>query len=98
MLNESLKVAYNRGRYEMAMEMLDKCSIADTISVARFRAMLHEMENCDPNDGELDTLSDVPDYVIARCHAVSGPLSRMPTSAELHRPLTSPLRAVPNGD
>jgi hypothetical protein len=94
MLNESIKVAYNRGRYEMAMEILSKCDIAETISVGRLRAMLHEFEG-DPNAGTLDTLTAVPDYVRARAQAVSGPLSRMPSSSELERP--QHLRAVPDG-
>lgn len=95
MINESIKVAYNRGRYELARELLDKCSIAETISVTRFQAMMHEFEDKDPNDAALDTLEVVPDYVIARCHAVSGPLSRMPSDAELKRP--GGLRSVPDG-
>lgn len=74
MLNEAVKVAYNRGRYELGKEILDKCSIAETISVARLRAMLHEIEEAEPNDQDIDRMVDVPHYVIARANKAFSPI------------------------
>jgi hypothetical protein len=82
MLNDAIKVAYNRGRFEMSKEILAACSIAETISVSALKSLLGEFEEHEDNDEILDRLVEAPHYVVARANVAFNP-PKMPGLGKL---------------
>lgn len=85
MLKQAVTVAYNRGRFELAQEILSRCTLAETLNVDALRDFLRELDQ-DPNSITLDGLVDPPDYVMAKASKAFDPTT------------PRPLRSVPNGN
>lgn len=97
MLKDAVKIAYNRGRFELAQEILSKVALAQTVDADSLRKMLGRYNPSDVNDSRIDEMFEVPDYVLARAHSASGMYrpGRDEPSKGIPR---GHLRSVPDGD
>lgn len=76
------RVAFNRGRFELASEIEEQIKLASTVDADKLRAILYpELGSEDGvtpptreqrNSNELDKAEVIPDYVQHRCTSAAG--------------------------
>lgn len=75
------RVAFNRGRFELASEIEEQIKLAETVDAAKLRDILwsdlggypgHEPSHSQRNSDNIDTRKPIPDYVQHRCTSAAG--------------------------